>query len=190
MSSHHFVKEGQEPALIIAGPSYLRAEPLLEWAPLVIAIAEYIEEVSMWGVKIDVVVDKDVDRFKKVLAHQTPVRLIESNGDFLGTALHFLQSIKQFHVSILLENPQPHLNRLEEFTATMDMTIFSEMTKWSFVRSKRYYKWLPKDTALRFHCNSKVKVNGTEVHNNELLVETDGPIEVLSDSPFWIIESI
>ncbi len=190
MSSHHFVKEGQEPALIIADASYVQAEPLLEWAPLVIAMAEYIDEVSMWGIKIDVVVGKDVDRFKKVLAHQTPVRLIESNDDFLGTALYFLQSIKQFHVSILLGNPQLHLNRLEEFTATMDITILSEMSKWSFVRSKRYYKWLPADATLGFHCNSKLKVNGREVHNNELLVETDGPIEVLSDSPFWIIESI
>ena len=37
MSSHHFVKEGQEPALLIMDAlSLALIEPLLEWAPQVI----------------------------------------------------------------------------------------------------------------------------------------------------------
>ena len=57
MSSHHFVKEDQEPALIIADASavsFEKIQELLEWSPTVIVMESSLEMVLSWGIKMDV----------------------------------------------------------------------------------------------------------------------------------------
>lgn len=58
MSSHHIVREGQEPALIIAnGQSCSRAlsEQLLEWSPFIVVLDGALDRVLEMGIKFDVV---------------------------------------------------------------------------------------------------------------------------------------
>ncbi len=57
MSSHHVVREKQEPALIIANGeacSISLLEQLLEWSPLVVVLDGAVERVMSLGIKIDV----------------------------------------------------------------------------------------------------------------------------------------
>ena len=57
MSSHHIVRDDQEPALIIANGAACSEEllgQLLEWSPLVIVLDSAIERVIKLGIKIDV----------------------------------------------------------------------------------------------------------------------------------------
>ncbi|OXA70547.1 thiamine diphosphokinase [Flavobacterium aquidurense] len=57
MSSHHIVRDDQEPALIIANGAACNPEllgQLLEWSPLVIVLDSAIERVVDLGIKIDV----------------------------------------------------------------------------------------------------------------------------------------
>src|SRR5687767_7172608 len=79
VSSHHFVKEGQEPALAILEAYSLEAvEPLLEWAPLVIVAEAAIDEVVRWGIKIDVVVAKE-EKARQLfdqLSDQGPIKFL------------------------------------------------------------------------------------------------------------------
>jgi thiamine pyrophosphokinase len=61
-SSHHIVRDDQEPALIIA--SCLRSEllgQLLEWSPLVIVLDSAMERVMKLDIKVDVLLE-DFDR--------------------------------------------------------------------------------------------------------------------------------
>lgn len=56
MSSHHFVKEGQEPALIIANGEACSTEllgQLLEWSPFVVVLDGAIKRVLELGIKVD-----------------------------------------------------------------------------------------------------------------------------------------
>ena len=56
MSSHHFVKEKQEPALIIADLDGFDEEylgQLLEWSPTVLVPSHLVEKVISLGIKID-----------------------------------------------------------------------------------------------------------------------------------------
>ena len=79
MSSHHFVKEGQEPALFILEPiSFQVASPLLEWAPLVLVSANALDDVLRWGIKIDVVlVEKSrVETLTRNLLEQVPIKIL------------------------------------------------------------------------------------------------------------------
>ncbi len=64
MSSHHIVRDDQEPALIIANGAACSDEllgQLLEWSPLVIVLDSAIERVLELGIKVDVLLG-DFDR--------------------------------------------------------------------------------------------------------------------------------
>ena len=64
MSSHHIVRDDQEPALIIANGAACDPEllgQLLEWSPLVIVLDSAIERVIQLGIKVDVLLG-DFDR--------------------------------------------------------------------------------------------------------------------------------
>ncbi|WP_394759747.1 thiamine diphosphokinase [Flavobacterium sp.] len=64
MSSHHIVRDDQEPALIIANGAACNEEllgQLLEWSPLVIVLDSAIERVLELGIKVDVLLG-DFDR--------------------------------------------------------------------------------------------------------------------------------
>ncbi|MBT8327530.1 MAG: thiamine diphosphokinase [Bacteroidia bacterium] len=59
MSSHHFVKEGQEPALIIANGascSYELLTEIMEWSPLLVVLDGAYQRVKELGIKPDVVI--------------------------------------------------------------------------------------------------------------------------------------
>ncbi len=67
MSSHHIVRDDQEPALIIANGASCQPEllgQLLEWSPLVVVLDSAIERVMHLDIKIDVLLgdfDRDFD---------------------------------------------------------------------------------------------------------------------------------
>ena len=64
MSSHHIVRDDQEPALIIANGAACSNEllgQLLEWSPLVIVLDSAMERVVELGIKVDVLLG-DFDR--------------------------------------------------------------------------------------------------------------------------------
>ena len=64
MSSHHIVRDDQEPALIIANGASCNNEllgQLLEWSPLIIVLDSAIERVIELNIKVDVLLG-DFDR--------------------------------------------------------------------------------------------------------------------------------
>ena len=59
MSSHHFVRDKQEPALIIANGDECSNEvlnQLLEWNPFVLVLDGALDRVLMKGIKVDAVI--------------------------------------------------------------------------------------------------------------------------------------
>src|SRR6188768_1189225 len=92
MSSHHFVKEGQEPALIIANGEACSTEllgQLLEWSPLVMVLDGAVLRVLELHIKIDVVLgdfDHNIN-MQELLKEQQPVKIIHA-PDQNKTDLH------------------------------------------------------------------------------------------------------
>ena len=79
MSSHHFVKEQQEPALLVldtSGISFEQIAPLLEWVPTILVAKDEVPVVISWGVKIDLILAEM--KFQKshyhLLEEQYPVQ--------------------------------------------------------------------------------------------------------------------
>ncbi|HEY8936197.1 MAG TPA: thiamine pyrophosphokinase, partial [Cyclobacteriaceae bacterium] len=105
MSSHHFVKEGQEPAVFITEPLSLELiEPLLEWAPLVMITDTVLDDAIRWGFKIDVVITHTITQqiVAEKMAAQIPFKIIsyqdEENSVIKGLNYLLKQNQQAVHV--------------------------------------------------------------------------------------------
>jgi hypothetical protein len=191
MSSHHFVREGQEPALLIFDPSGLSSvEPLLEWAPLVVVAERALDVALSWGIKIDAVVGKDVNQLKTVLAHQTPVRLIEDKKGFISSSLEFLMELQQFNVCISCVDAETLIPSINKFHSRMDISLLTPNARWSYIRSKKYSKWLVKNAHLRLLGSEAFFLNGKPMSGNSISTQEEGTFEISASDPFWVVEPL
>lgn len=99
MSSHHIVKEKQEPALIIANGETCSEDllgQLLEWSPFVLVLDGAIDRVLERGIKIDVLFgdfDRMKDDLEELKTQQYPMEIIyapDQEKTDLEKAIEFL----------------------------------------------------------------------------------------------------
>lgn len=183
MSSHHIVREDQEPALLIADPHAVPFEilqQLLEWSPTVLVIEKALQEVITWGIKIDVVIAPvgNIPKLTESLQDQFPLKLISCQGedDAIATALYFLIAAKQKSVNILSNES---LEVFEHFLE-IDLTVFQSGSRWSFIRSGKYEKWVPVGRTIRIYPDGG---------GPSLTTEKDGIVTIHQDHGFWISEA-
>jgi hypothetical protein len=94
MSSHHIVREKQEPALLIMSLEGFESENLgqiLEWSPTLIVNEDIYELVDSMGIKIDAVLTKDPHFYT-----QESTKLILSDSEPLEDALKFLDESAKY----------------------------------------------------------------------------------------------
>ncbi|MDI9865114.1 thiamine diphosphokinase [Flectobacillus sp. DC10W] len=83
MSSHHIIRDEQEPALIIANGEACSQEllgQLLEWSPLIVVLDSAIHRVLELGIKIDVLLgdfDQELD-FEAIQQAQYPIEIVHT----------------------------------------------------------------------------------------------------------------
>lgn len=194
MSSHHFVKEDQEPALLILNPkamSFEKVQELLEWSPTVIVSEEALNEVVGWGIKIDLVLctESKVDSHKRSLIDQAPLRFISyhNESDALSTAYYFLVAAKYKAVNILI-NDSSQLDFTQTFTG-MDVEVFYDGKRWVYIHSK-FEKWVAIGTQFYIFPESvkfSIDQNGLD---EKLKCLQDGIVSIKSEAAFWLGESL
>jgi hypothetical protein len=183
MSSHHIIKEDQEPALLIIDPQtvpFEQVQELLEWSPTIIVSENALSEVITWGIKIDVVIahSTNIPALANILQNQSPVKLLsyDTPKEALSTALYFLISTKQKAVNIITTET---LETFEPFSS-LDLSVFHTDGRWSYIRNGLYEKWLPAETILRFY-----------PHHGQPDIKTqkDGIVTLSLEKGFWISEA-
>ena len=197
MSSHHFVKEGQEPALFILEPlSFQLAGPLLEWAPLVLVSDNALAEVLHWGIKIDVVLAEEsrVEMLKQRLFEQVPAKLLshQPGESPIMSALYFLINCKQAGVNIIGPSSDDVFRQVERFMHQLQVNIFDEKLKWSAISSGNFEKWLTAQTCLQIRKSlgsQSIQFQGLMEKEGGFESTTNGIINIRSDQLFWVAES-
>jgi hypothetical protein len=192
MSSHHFVKEGQEPALFILEAFSLEAvEPLLEWAPLVVVSEKALDEVLRWGTKIDVVVARkeDIANLDKSLSDQGPIKFLEYDGDQVPIVLEFLVDKKQTAVTIVSNSHEEIINASQSFGNKLNVSILTASTRWSYIAVAHFKKWVPKNSTLLIRSAAPVHLAGQALATDQIAVTADGIISLESPEGFWIGET-
>lgn len=196
MSSHHFVKEGQEPALFVLDPvSFELVGPLLEWAPMVLVSENALEDILRLGIKIDVVIAADisVERLAKGLIDQAPIKILSHQLEEspLVKGLHFLISTRQSHVNILISPSDAVFMQLEDFTPNLHMSVIDDEMKWSAISSGRYEKWVEADAKFQVRKNSlsqNISFEGLRMGGGYLESMDAGLISIQSEKPFWVAQ--
>jgi hypothetical protein len=146
MSSHHFVKEQQEPAVFILdveGISFETVAPLLEWSPTLLVAQEAVEVVLSWGIKIDVILATSSfqEDNRHLLEEQYPLRFLTvSTLSGLDEGLHYLLTSQHKGVHLVGVHHQNH-QKLEEKTSHLDLTLVDGDWKYYPVKGGKFSKW-------------------------------------------------
>jgi thiamine pyrophosphokinase len=193
MSSHHIVKENQEPALLILNTEAIRFEKiqeLLEWSPTVIITESCLEKVLSWGIKIDVAL-ASTERIKSLtqtLQHQAPIQFVsfKDESEIITNAIEFLKSNHQKAVNVLA-NSWEDFEKLQ--ITNLDCELFFEGKRWSFARDLRFRKWYERNVQLYTYSNSTQFTSISGV-SKSLCTENNGFVQLESITPFWIGETV
>ncbi|WP_113923512.1 thiamine pyrophosphokinase [Cognataquiflexum aquatile] len=200
MSSHHFVKEQQEPALLIlntSGISFEQVAPLLEWVPTLLVAQEAVPVVISWGIKIDLILAEM--EFQKshyhLLEEQYPVKFLGvQEGNFLDEGLQYLIASKHGAVNIVGFD---HLKvfDLEPMLEFLDIVVWDGPIRYFPIKNGQFKKWFP-DISIQLHAPEgsvlEVQTNeGNEIvqvkHATFIEVE-EGTTIIKGKGIFWIGE--
>jgi hypothetical protein len=196
MSSHHFVKEGQEPALcILNNVSFATAKGLLEWAPKILVIDTALEAILSWGIKVDVVLLKPALASNVAALVETiqPVEILHytSGQEAVTTVLDYFLRQGQHDINIMVSNASEYVPLVASFSAFMNIVLFENQSKWTF-HLKNFRKWVPKDTSFHIFATQKeqqVGVSGLFTNGPNYIAEMDGIVSFNSEMPFWVVEN-
>lgn len=184
MSSHHIVREKQEPALLIMSLEGFLTEnlgQLLEWSPTVIVAEDMYEHTESLGIKIDGVVTASADFYA-----QENTRIIPSDTDPLEDALKFLVS-EQFPAVNIITN-EFALKDYAIFEGDINLVIFISNHKIFPVHSG-FSKWQSAgEKIVLLHEAQSLQTSGLkEISETVLETEKDGFYTLQFDQPFLFI---
>ena len=161
MSSHHIVRDDQEPALIIANGAACSNELLgllLEWSPLVIVLDSAISRIMKLNIKVDVLLgdfdrDFNANYYKET---QFPIEIVSTpNQDKtdLEKAFDYLieREIPSVNVVWATGKRSDHtitnLTIIAKYRKLLKIVNFDDHSK-VFLLPRKFQKWYPKNTII------------------------------------------
>ena len=161
MSSHHIVRDDQEPALIIANGASCSEElmgQLLEWSPLVIVLDSAIERVLELGIKVDVLLC-DFDRGfnpEYYLEKQYPLEIVHTpNQDKTDLEKAFDYLIEKGHKAVNViwatgkraDHTITNITSIVKFRNQLKIVLLDDHSK-IFLLPNTFEKWYTKNTPI------------------------------------------
>ncbi|AWG21709.1 thiamine diphosphokinase [Flavobacterium faecale] len=161
MSSHHIVRDDQEPALIIANGAACNPEllgQLLEWSPIVIVLDSAMERVMKLDIKVDVLLG-DFDRgfdpnyYKE---KQYPIEIIhtpDQNKTDLEKAFDYLIEKKIPAVNVVwatgrrADHTITNLTNIVRYRNLLKIVILDDHSK-VFLLNRKFEKWYTEGTPI------------------------------------------
>ena len=161
MSSHHVIRDEQEPALIIANGEACSFElmgELLEWSPLVVVLDSAIHRVLDLNIKVDVLLgdfDRDFDA-ENIRKEQYPIEIVytpDQDKTDLEKAFEYLIGRGFPAVNVVwatgrrADHTITNITNIVRFREQLKIVIIDDYSK-IFLLPKIYEKWYPKGTPI------------------------------------------
>lgn len=161
MSSHHIVRDDQEPALIIANGAECSMDllgQLLEWSPFVVVLDSAIERVLQYNIKVDVLLG-DFDRGfdpEYYREKQYPLEIVyapDQNKTDLEKAFEYL--IEKGHKAVNViwatgkrsDHTITNITNIVRFKNQLKIVVLDDHSK-IFLLPKKFEKWYTKDSII------------------------------------------
>jgi len=189
MSSHHIVREKQEPALLILGLDNFSDEllgQLLEWSPTVMVTEPIAEKLNAYGIKIDwVIADSTIDDI------QSDIKFLQLKDDSLiKTAFEFL--IVNNYLAVNIVTDELDIADYFPYWDKINLVIFNNYKK-IYPVNPGFSKWKPKGELIElFNRPAELEVIGLEkIRENHFTTTADGIFSIKFDAAFlFIAESL
>lgn len=184
MSSHHIVREDQEPAVIVLTPELLLQEKyhqLLEWSPTIICDLSAAHALDSYGIKVDVIVDSNSLAFG-----QSHVSFIPLEATVLETAIDFLGRGGRKQAYVLSEGIS--LDLLSALAnQELGLTILTRDAKWMLIR-KEFSKWYKSSEELEVFSNGSFQALGRvdAMGDNRFQTRQDGIVRIIPALNTWL----
>jgi thiamine pyrophosphokinase len=201
MSSHHVVRDKQEPALIIANGAACNDEllgQLLEWNPFIMVLDKAIYRVHDKGIKVDLLLgdfDNGID-LEKIRQEQYPIEIIyapdqektdlEKGIEYLIAKGHKAANIV-WATGLRADHTLNNLSSMVKYKAQIDLVMLDNWSK-IFCLKSNFEKWYPAHSLLSIMPMGEVKqvvTSGLKYNlNNEDLalgMRTSSSNETLED---------
>jgi thiamine pyrophosphokinase len=190
MSSHHIVRENQEPALVIFDAHAIpfeKVQELLEWMPTIIVLHSQLETVLGWGIKVDVVLVPTGEEaiWIERTREQQPIRIIPFHSTELPLA-KAIEILEAQHIPAvnILESNENALALAAAFKGDVD--VFFNNKRWSRIKSGCFEKWVMSGTVLHIFPEEAC----SEFSDGKFLVGRDGVVVLHGSQMFWVGEVV
>ena len=196
MSSHHIVRDEQEPALLVLSLKYELTKTLnnlLEWNPTVIIPEYLIAQAISKGFKFEIVLcTTEPKKLESQLIDQSPVKLAKATSEnWIHHASQLITNTGNHTLSILME-------RFEDFHFDGDhedktrIIIYDIEFKWYRIKGN-FNNWLSNGMLLcikvmYYKLQGKVSRNIQSAHKYTAL--QDGIITIETSNSIWLGENI
>jgi thiamine pyrophosphokinase len=185
MSSHHIVREKQEPALLVLGMDNFEEEllgQLLEWSPTVITTPDTAEKLNSIGIKVDWIVSNGDE-----VIQQSDVKLIPVNNNSPAVAAMLFLTYNNYPaVNIITDELE--LDNFLPYAEKINLVIFNAQQKIYPVTSG-FSKWKPAGEQIEIlNEPNALQYNGLQ-NTGEGHYETigDGFFSLQFEQPFLLI---
>ena len=178
MSSHHIVRDDQEPALIIANGAACSDEllgQLLEWSPLVVVLDSAMERVVELGIKVDVLLgdfDRGFDANYYRESHY-PIEIIhtpDQDKTDLEKAFDYLYARNIPAVNVVwatgkrADHTITNLTNIVNYRDKLKIVIIDDHSK-VFLLPRKFEKWYTEKTPISLIPVGKVTgIHSTNLH--------------------------
>ena len=142
MSSHHIVKDQQEPALYIQkaiySADYEIISNLLEWSPIVIVDENSLDFALEWNIKIDVVLCKaeNYSAIEEKVIFQFPIEIIICKMPSTQNAFEYLLQKEHYALNIYCADFSTNdIFEIQDFTEKLKI-VFFDAEKMLFILKK------------------------------------------------------
>lgn len=185
MSSHHIIREKQEPALLVLGLDHFDDEQLgqlLEWSPTLIAPPLIAEQLNSLGIKIDWII-ADVDG----IYLQSDIKHLPAGDDsIIAAALKHLIAAGYPAVNVVTDEFE--LDDYLTVANQLNLVIFYKQEKIFGVTSG-FNKWKPAGEHIRLLRSAENLVTTGLEQTDDLtyVTTTDGFFTLYFDTPLLFI---
>ena len=208
MSSHHVVRDEQEPALLLLNATaapYQTVQGLLEWSPTVIVSQPALTEALKWAIKIDLAVTP-VGTEKVVieqLQHQAPVQVLTCGNNHpetvLQTAAYYLTA-RNYDSLNVIGQPLPALRQqMHDLAGRLNTVLYYNNHKQYLLKAE-FEKWADTNSLFAVEAiNTPTTVTQPVAQGPELVLapgqrhewhlQQEGFFKVKCSAPCWLTES-
>jgi hypothetical protein len=200
MSSHHIIRDDQEPALFILEAEEGSNEAIgqwLEWSPLVMITEKSFHFAYASQIKVDVMICSHENEvvFKSLLQPQYPLTFILSPSErFLQAGLQHWGAKSIVVFTSVLEGLDQLLTTLANLRPDGQCSLLTPDARWVYCPSGQYEKHFAGNSMIALHLNgAKQLIEGPEFklsNKGEWTSQVTGTIRIKSLSPFWIKEPV